>query len=129
MRLWFSAAHRSMGDVPNDNPVIHGLCPVCHRRNRLGVIVGIIQGDPEGHPVFYGGIRRRRAEGEPERLTDLRPWLDPVITCRRGHRLQVPAGQSLARAMSRTPAGALMYLKVAPPSEPIPLRLEAIARR
>ena len=97
------------------------------------VLVGIVISDGTqsptfgGYPGFYGTVRAGVDEGQG-RLSEPRPWLDPTITCRRGHRLKVPLGRDLKRLLERTPAGEPIYLPKAPPKEPIALKLEPVPR-
>jgi hypothetical protein len=62
-------------------------------------------------------------------VSELREWLDPTVTCRRGHRLQVPFGDDVQRLLDATPRGAKVYLPTAPEPKPIRLRLEPVPRR
>ena len=96
-------------------------CPVCRRQLHVDVVVGMVVLGEE--PAFYGQVRHRKRE------SDLRPWLDPTIPCRRGHRLKVPAGQALERLIERAPEGEPIYLPKADAPTPIKLRLEPVPRR
>lgn len=73
-------------------------------------------------PVFYGQVRHRKRD------SDLKPWLDPVITCRTGHRLKVPSTAALRQALEKAADDQPIYLRVAPKPEPIKLRLEPVPR-
>lgn len=96
-------------------------CPVCRRQLHMDVVVGmVVLGD---EPAFYGQIRHRKRD------SDLRPWLDPTIECRTGHRLKVPGTAQLRRMLDKAPEGQPIYLRVAPEPDPIKLRLEPIPRR
>lgn len=96
-------------------------CPICRRELHLDVLVGmVVLGD---EPIFYGLVRHRKRD------SNLRPWLNPVITCRNRHRVKVPSAAELRRALRKAPAGEPIYLQVGPPPKLIPLRLEPIPRR
>jgi hypothetical protein len=93
-------------------------CPVCRRRH-IDVVVGMFL--ERGGPLEFWGQLRRPRKGPQERTSDLRPWLDPVIKCRRGHRLQVPFGADVQRLLRATPRNCKVYLRTAPVRlQPIP---------
>jgi hypothetical protein len=119
--IWLSVAHRTIRRVRRQEAnEREACCPVCRSRLHQDVVVGmIVLGDK---PVFHGLIRHRNRD------SDLRPWLDPTIECRTGHRLKVPSTAELRRALEKAPAGQPIYLQVGPPPKPIPLRLEGVPR-
>lgn len=95
-------------------------CPVCRREIFRDVLVGVVISGEEKNPTFgkypgFYGLVRRAKPTEDGRPSEPRPWLDPTITCRRGHRLQVPLGPVLERLIERTPDGEPIYLPKASP--------------
>ena len=120
--IWLSDAQRTLGGMRRQEAnEKEACCPVCRRQLHMDVVVGmVVLGD---EPVFYGQVRHRKRD------SDLRPWLDPTIECRTGHRLKVPSTAELRRALERAPDGQPIYLRVAPAPDPIKLRLEPIPRR
>src|SRR5215207_3031944 len=102
-------------------------CPVCRREIFLDVLVGVVISGEEKHPTFgtypgFYGLVRRATPTEDSRSSEPRPWLDTTITCRRGHRLQVPLGPVLERLIERAPDAEPIYLRVAPEPDPIKFR-------